>query len=86
MRQGYTCEGQLATHLERLPPEMGCFVVGPQEGGGAAQRARDPQEDCPAAHLQKHSVKQRNADRPQVHERICNAAGHLVFARAATDA
>eukprot|EP00966_Prymnesium_polylepis_P117688 2720630-Prymnesium_polylepis.2 len=59
-----TGERQLATHVDRLPPEGVLVVVAPEELDGAAQRCWSVVADGVAAPPEQQRMENGDADRP----------------------
>eukprot|EP00966_Prymnesium_polylepis_P202363 4687933-Prymnesium_polylepis.1 len=54
-------QGQLSTHLKRLPPQRSGLIIPPQKGGRSAQRRCNAIRNCITTRPKQGSVKERNS-------------------------
>eukprot|EP00966_Prymnesium_polylepis_P191743 4443614-Prymnesium_polylepis.1 len=80
-QQDPSAEGQLAAHLERLPPERGCNTIARQEPSRAAQRRLDAGVVCVPAREEKERIKHRRPNWPYSDEHSRSACCRLILVR-----
>eukprot|EP00966_Prymnesium_polylepis_P277915 6421031-Prymnesium_polylepis.1 len=83
-QQNPSADRELAAHLERLPPEGLCRVVGPQEGCRTAEGIRNVRSDRTTSRPQQHHVQQRDPYRPHDDHDNRRGASRIVLGRVAT--